>query len=411
MRKTMKCFTAICCAGLLLTGTVSVMASTQDDLIAAQQEQEATVASILSIQDRIESIEAKKGKTEEYLEELTTQVTELTSELEGIQEQCKAKLQELDSASMALANAELDESEQRKNMKLRIQYMYENSQDAGMLESLFSSDDFSEFLTRATTMMELTEFDRQMLENYEQICDEVEARKKQVEAENNEVQKLRDQCSSKREEMVVLRDSTDAEVKELAKDLEDQEGKAAELLAQYQSQEELIATLTMQASAEVAAANYAYYTAYASPSGGGSGSGGSSNPGSSSDGASEAVSSSSGETESSSPASSYVNTSTWDGPVLNRVMGVNQGPTGKETYYNLNMSYVVEMMRDIGNYDEYWVRDDGVKMLGDYVMVAANYDSHPRGSLVESSLGTAVVCDTGTFAASNPEQLDIAVAW
>ena len=87
------------------------------------------------------------------------------------------------------------------------------------------------------------------------------------------------------------------------------------------------------------------------------------------------------------------------------------GPTGRETYYNLNMSGVVQTMRNMGNNDTYWVRDDGVKMLGDYVMVAANLDAHPRGSLVESSLGTAIVCDTGGFARYNPEQLDIAVAW
>jgi hypothetical protein len=50
-------------------------------------------------------------------------------------------------------------------------------------------------------------------------------------------------------------------------------------------------------------------------------------------------------------------------------------------------------------------------MLGDYIMCAANLDVFPRGTLVESSLGTCIVCDTGGFAAKNPYQLDIAVAW
>ena len=42
-------------------------------------------------------------------------------------------------------------------------------------------------------------------------------------------------------------------------------------------------------------------------------------------------------------------------------------------------------------------------------MCAANLNLHPYGSLVESSLGTCMVVDTGTFAQSNPTQLDIAV--
>lgn len=102
---------------------------------------------------------------------------------------------------------------------------------------------------------------------------------------------------------------------------------------------------------------------------------------------------------------------TWDGPVLSSSAGVVYGPSGKETYYNLDMSGVVEIMRGLGNEDEYWVRDDGCKMLGNYIMVAANLDTHPRGNLVETSLGTGIVCDTGGFAQNDPNQLDIATAW
>lgn len=91
--------------------------------------------------------------------------------------------------------------------------------------------------------------------------------------------------------------------------------------------------------------------------------------------------------------------------------GVNYGPSGKETYYNLNMNGVVNIMQSMGYNEQYWVREDGVKMYGDYVMVAADLNTHPRGSIVESSLGTAIVVDTGGFASSNPDQLDIATAW
>lgn len=101
----------------------------------------------------------------------------------------------------------------------------------------------------------------------------------------------------------------------------------------------------------------------------------------------------------------------WKGPVLSKGRGVNYGPSGKETYYNLNMSGVVSIMRGMGNTDEYWVRYDGCKMLGDYIMVAANLNLHPRGSIVETSLGEGIVCDTGGFAHNNPTQLDIAVTW
>lgn len=105
---------------------------------------------------------------------------------------------------------------------------------------------------------------------------------------------------------------------------------------------------------------------------------------------------------------------TWEGEKLSKSKGAIYGPSGKETYYNLNMSRIVQIMRNEGFSEEeypYWTRDDGAKMLGDYVMVAADFKTRPRGSFIECSLGWAIVCDTGTFARSNPTQLDIAVTW
>ena len=99
---------------------------------------------------------------------------------------------------------------------------------------------------------------------------------------------------------------------------------------------------------------------------------------------------------------------------LTKSAGTVQGPSGKETYYNLNMSGVVKIMRGLGYTEEdypYWVREDGCKMLGPYIMVAANFSIRPRGTTIETSLGTGIVCDTGGFARSNPTQLDIATSW
>lgn len=101
----------------------------------------------------------------------------------------------------------------------------------------------------------------------------------------------------------------------------------------------------------------------------------------------------------------------YSGGKLSRSSGTASGPNGKETYYNLNMSGVVRTMRGMGNTDAYWERKDGCKMLGNYIMVAANLSRHPRGSIVKTSLGLAIVCDTGGFASRNPTQIDVATNW
>ena len=97
--------------------------------------------------------------------------------------------------------------------------------------------------------------------------------------------------------------------------------------------------------------------------------------------------------------------------VLTKQKGVNYYGDQKETYYNLTIDGVINNARAQGIEGEYWVREDGCKMYGDYIIVAANLDTYPRGSLVETSLGIGIVLDTGGFAASNPNQVDIATDW
>lgn len=108
---------------------------------------------------------------------------------------------------------------------------------------------------------------------------------------------------------------------------------------------------------------------------------------------------------------SQTRNSNWSGAVLSPSKGSVYGPSGKETFYNLNMSGCIRNMNSRGYYGEVWVRNDGCKMFGDYIMCAANLRLHPYGSLVESSLGTCIVVDTGSFASRNPNQIDIAVTW
>lgn len=101
----------------------------------------------------------------------------------------------------------------------------------------------------------------------------------------------------------------------------------------------------------------------------------------------------------------------WDGPILTKSKGVNYGPLGRETYYNLPMQGVINIMRRNG-YDAerfpYWVREDGVRMLGDYIMLAGRASQFERGTIVRCSLGEGMICDYGHLEWNG---LDVAVVW
>lgn len=89
--------------------------------------------------------------------------------------------------------------------------------------------------------------------------------------------------------------------------------------------------------------------------------------------------------------------------------GVFYGPSGKETYYNLPMGNCINFMRDLGYSVEqypFWVREDGCKMLGYYVMIAANTYIYPKGTIIQTSMGKAIVVDRCAAGF-----IDICVTW
>lgn len=91
------------------------------------------------------------------------------------------------------------------------------------------------------------------------------------------------------------------------------------------------------------------------------------------------------------------------GGVLTPSGGVNYYNGATETYYNLDMSGVIANAQNMGIQGEYWVREDGVKMYGDYVIVASQHD---KGTIIDTSLGTGIVldyCPAGT--------VDVATSW
>lgn len=82
--------------------------------------------------------------------------------------------------------------------------------------------------------------------------------------------------------------------------------------------------------------------------------------------------------------------------------GYYQGELGVESYYNLNLANseaIVNTMRCLGYSEKeypFWLREDGVYMLGDYIMCCTD-DEYKYGDIVPTSLGKGIVCDHSSF--------------
>ena len=94
--------------------------------------------------------------------------------------------------------------------------------------------------------------------------------------------------------------------------------------------------------------------------------------------------------------------------ILTAKLGTVQYNGHTETWYDLPMQRVVQRAQDMGIPCEYWVRDDGVKCFGPWVIVAA-HPSKTRYTFIDTSLGAGIILDTHTK--SETELYDIATTW
>lgn len=291
---------------------------------------------------------------QEALEQELGELMDRISEVNAEQEKCAADLKQ----------AEEDVSQQYSDMKERIVYMYEEGRSSFMT-TLLESKSMGEFINHAYYISTISEYDRKMLDELNKATEAVKKKKEQLMKQHKELKELQEKRLEKQDELAKEIEAATAEL---------EAAKAA--YAKASDEDKAAAKAALDAAKKKAAKT------------------------------SKSVS-----TKKVVKAAVASGAYTWNGKKLTKKAGVNKGPSGKETYYNQNMTNVVKIMRAMGNKDKYWVRSDGCKMLGDYIIVAANLKTHPRGSLVNTSLGKGIVCDTGGFAKKNKKQLDIATNW
>ena len=170
------------CRGLLLsflitglTVTPCYAAATQNKISDVKSQKQETQSSLDEAQSRIHSLEAKKDNLEAYLTELDDQLSDLSENLSDLQIKSDAKQSELQELEKELEEARARQSEQYESMKLRIQYMYEKSNDS-YITMLLESRNFTDFLNTAENIMQITKYDRKMLENYKETQQEIQAK-------------------------------------------------------------------------------------------------------------------------------------------------------------------------------------------------------------------------------------------
>ncbi len=236
-------------ASLIITPCYA--ATTQSKITTEQGKQKENEKQLNDAQGRIKSLESKKNDLEEYLTELNNQLSELGGNLQDIQNQSEERQKELVELEAQLEEAQEKEEKQYSKMKLRIQYMYENSNNS-YVKLFLEAKDLSEFLSQAENMSQMTKYDRKMLEEYKKTITEIKEKEKNIKTEQKKLHKLHEESLAKQDEISTVMKSTRVQMEKYETQISTEQDAKRVLMDKITAQSDKIDSLIKQEKKEEA---------------------------------------------------------------------------------------------------------------------------------------------------------------
>ncbi len=165
------------------TEKVTEDAASTKSLQEAQDEKAQLEKALKEAQGTIEDLKDSKGDIESKVTELNQQLIDISARITVFENQLTAKSEDIqETKDEELAGAKEREAQQYADMKVRIQFMYENGQTS-YLEALLSSRNISEFLNSADYIAQIQSYDRQKLTEYQDTVESIVNLEAQLEQE------------------------------------------------------------------------------------------------------------------------------------------------------------------------------------------------------------------------------------
>lgn len=146
------------------------------------------------------SAEKSVGELQSDLSNLNSELRTLEKELDSISSKVKQTSSRLEKTKKELAIATGQEQAQYESMMLRIKYMYENG-NLGTIDMLFTSSCLAEFLSRAEYIVQVTNYDRELLKTYTQAREDVASKEAQLQKDQEYLAKLEKELDEKESDL------------------------------------------------------------------------------------------------------------------------------------------------------------------------------------------------------------------
>lgn len=174
----------------------------------------------------ISEIEEEQSSIQSELNGLDADMVSLVTDMTDLESQITSKTQEIADAEATLAEAQAAVDQQYASMKVRIQYMYENS-DENIMTVLLESGSISDFLNRLENINAVYTYDRTVLGNYQAAKDEVEDLKASLEEEKASLEANKTQLANQQAQLNAMISEKQGEMADIKSELADAKALAA----------------------------------------------------------------------------------------------------------------------------------------------------------------------------------------
>lgn len=149
---------------------------------------------------------------------LSAKVKALSQSMNQTEQKLGKKRAEIAEAEQELIMAKVDEAEQYESMKLRIRYMYENG-NVNLIELFLESEGITDFLNKAEYIRNISEYDREKLDEFQVTVQKVEDKELLLQGEYQELQNLQDSLAQQSKEAKQLLATKTSELAKIDADL------------------------------------------------------------------------------------------------------------------------------------------------------------------------------------------------
>lgn len=243
MKNRLKIITAIMLTLIFCMQPVcNVQATEESNLSEAQQEKKTLENDLQKAKELIDSLKGSKEDIQSEVEKLDKQLNEISGKVKELESRLSKKRQEIADTESALNKAKEQEKKQYRNMKKRIQFMYENGQTS-YVEMLLSADSFTDFLNAVEYITQISQYDRKMLKEYQNMQVTIADTQKTLETDYASLQSLQAKVQEEKQAVAALESAKKGELNDVADDLTDAQTVAKAYEAEIQTQNEVIAQI------------------------------------------------------------------------------------------------------------------------------------------------------------------------